>query len=409
MSALQSDQLSSSLAAAPRLDVLGPALAAALVGKRVLLLLPSLTCRATPELASFITCLQRAKPTDCEAFFVANDADEPGHLNLDESWPVLPPTAAALVLRRFGRPAEPTLIALGPDGALLDAKFLLESMRVDPPTWLACSGTHGQVAAPSKQAATAGDASFQLHDIIAAVPQAPGSTPGTSDGKHSKGRKKGPASAAASGAATKKQTSPGDSGRPVLKPLYRAATAERHAEQVAGFTAATTTLLVGDSIIERLVWFAQAHFSRETLVLAKGGDRIEHLLWRLQETPDSPTIARVVLIIGTNNLGGKATPTAIATGIAQVVTVLRVKYPAAAIDVLPLYNRASISPSIISEVNSTAQADLAAAQGVTWRAGFWDGLLPSGEYDASHYDDEVHLNLASYRWFEAQLKALLGQ
>ena len=64
-------------------------------------------------------------------------------------------------------------------------------------------------------------------------------------------------------------------------------------------------IVCGDSIVSGLgrykdVW--QTHFNEMTVNLGEPGDRVEHLLWRLQKLCPSRSITTAFILCGTNNI-----------------------------------------------------------------------------------------------------------
>jgi beta-glucosidase len=105
-------------------------------------------------------------------------------------------------------------------------------------------------------------------------------------------------------------------------------------------------LFVGDSITEgwlgdgRDAW--DHHFAPlNPLNLGIGGDETQHVLWRLDHGEvDGLAPKLVVLLIGTNNLGGSGhTPRETAAGVAAVVAGLRAKLPTSPILLLAVLPR----------------------------------------------------------------------
>lgn len=195
--------------------------------------------------------------------------------------------------------------------------------------------------------------------------------------------------------------------------LHRAATQQRHEEQLKGWGPHVKTLLVGDSVFERFIWGLdpELKFPPEVLVLAKGGDRIEHLLWRLDHTPDAQHITRVILHIGTNNspLPKKKEiadhTKRVASGILEVVRRMERKFPQARVEWLPLYPRKDVSVEIIDQINREVAFQLAdnpEGRSQVLSAHFWDDLLPRGFCD-QQYEDHVHLNHDTYVLFFEKL------
>lgn len=193
-----------------------------------------------------------------------------------------------------------------------------------------------------------------------------------------------------------------------LKAQHRRVTQERHEEQLRLFTESIDTILWGDSVFERFIWFAQKDFGPNVLILAKGGDKIEHLMWRAQHTEGSTSIKNLVLHIGTNNLGGRQSVDTIAGGILGAAETLHAKFPQARITLIPLYQRQDVDPSVVHSLNDKLREGIN-SEYTTLRSDFWDGLLPSDRYEKKFYEDNVHLTKRSYEWFYEQMTALLNE
>lgn len=170
---------------------------------------------------------------------------------------------------------------------------------------------------------------------------------------------------------------------------------------------------VGDSIIQNLVnsgiWersFCQMH----SLNFGIGGDRTEHLLWRLQNGELEGLAPKVVVLhIGTNNHGDSAEE--VAEGIKAICNLIRDKQPQAYLVVTSLLPRGH-KPNPLrdrnAKVNSLISDNLrgnSRAQLVNLDAGFVqaDGTI-------SHHDlyDYLHLTQKGYdRAFEPVTELLL--
>lgn len=192
-----------------------------------------------------------------------------------------------------------------------------------------------------------------------------------------------------------------------MEPVLRKVTADLHAQQLVKYNEAIAayedvTLLIGDSVIERLQWYAHKTYAPNVVILAKGGDKTGHLLWRLQNTPSSSRVKRVILHIGTNNLKDSAKP--VVDAIAQVTREIAKRFPEATIHLIPLYYRADIDPELICRVN----VDIMRLPGVTAMPKFWDDILTPGQYNASEFADHVHMNLAGYERFHTKLCSVFG-
>ena len=120
----------------------------------------------------------------------------------------------------------------------------------------------------------------------------------------------------------------------------------RHAEKVALMEKGDVDLLmIGDSIThgwegQKEVW-EKFYAGRKILNYGFSGDRTEHVLWRLQNSPlDKINPKAITIMIGTNNIGhGSSTPKDAADGIQAIVELLQKQYPDAKIFVLYVFPR----------------------------------------------------------------------
>jgi lysophospholipase L1-like esterase len=102
-------------------------------------------------------------------------------------------------------------------------------------------------------------------------------------------------------------------------------------------------LFLGDSITQGWgdndVW-NRHYVPRRAANFGIGGDRTQHVLWRIEHGElDAIKPRVVVLMIGTNNLGSN-TPAEISAGIAAIVQVLRTKLPESKVLLLGIFPRA---------------------------------------------------------------------
>lgn len=193
-------------------------------------------------------------------------------------------------------------------------------------------------------------------------------------------------------------------------PIYREATKQVHSNQVVKFQEMLNsgvnpiTLIIGSSVMERFDWFAKKTFPAHVVLLAKGGDKIEHLLWRLNNTPNSDKVTKIIIQIGTNNLTVKnITTEQLSNGCVQVVTLLKNKFPRGKIIFPKLYYRGDVSTDKINKVNDELKRKL----GDDFDEKFWDDFLPGNEYDSSKYLDHVHLNKESYDSFYKKMLTVI--
>jgi beta-glucosidase len=109
----------------------------------------------------------------------------------------------------------------------------------------------------------------------------------------------------------------------------------------------TELLFIGDSITQgwegqgaKEVW-AQFYAKRKAVNLGIGGDRTQHVLWRLENAPlEGVKPKAAVIMIGTNNSNGEDnTPGQIAEGVAAIVKKLRERLPNTKILLLGIFPR----------------------------------------------------------------------
>ena len=121
---------------------------------------------------------------------------------------------------------------------------------------------------------------------------------------------------------------------------------KRHAEKVELMKKGNIDLLmIGDSIThgwegQKEVW-EKFYTGRNVLNYGFGGDRTEHVLWRLQNSPlDVISPKAITIMIGTNNIGNvSSSPKDTADGIRAIVDLLQKQYPNAKIFVLYVFPR----------------------------------------------------------------------
>ena len=104
-------------------------------------------------------------------------------------------------------------------------------------------------------------------------------------------------------------------------------------------------LMIGDSIThgwenQKEVW-GEFYGERKILNYGFSGDRTEHVLWRLQNSPlDKISPKAITIMIGTNNIGhGSSSPKDAADGVQAIVELLQKQYPDARIFVLYVFPR----------------------------------------------------------------------
>ena len=161
-------------------------------------------------------------------------------------------------------------------------------------------------------------------------------------------------------------------------------------------------LFFGDSLTEyfdRGVW--DQHMSpRGVLNAGVGGDRTDHLRWRLEHGHlDGPPPQGVVVLIGTNDLGHEWPPDLVAEGIRATLLKLRQRVPGAAILLLGLWPREDI-PRIVErrEIAAVNRMIESCADGLAIRYADLGPLLlaPDGRLSSEISRDRLHLNAQGY-------------
>lgn len=185
-------------------------------------------------------------------------------------------------------------------------------------------------------------------------------------------------------------------------------------------------VLIGDSLIQgwggpgRSVEAAgAAHWerffgARRAGNLGIAGDRVKHVLWRLEHGAlDGLLPGEIVLLIGTNDLAGGATPEETADGVAAVVQALRSRAPGARILVHPLLPRGAEEADplrhAVNATNALLRTRLAGLDRQTTLLEPATVLLEAdGRTRAEFYEsDNLHLSAAGYAaWGHALLPQL---
>lgn len=180
-------------------------------------------------------------------------------------------------------------------------------------------------------------------------------------------------------------------------------------------------LFIGDSITQgwegagKGVW-QEFYGKRNAVNLGIGGDRTQHVLWRLENgniQGIAPKLA--VIMIGTNNSGDN-TSEEIADGVVAIVDLLREKLPEMKILVLGIFPRGPNCDDARRKVNMGANALVAERvqddPAVTYFDFGKEFLEADGTLTREVMPDLLHLNDKSYRiWAEAiepHVSAVLG-
>ena len=161
-------------------------------------------------------------------------------------------------------------------------------------------------------------------------------------------------------------------------------------------------LFFGDSITEDFdegVW--REHMApRGVLNAGIGGDRTDHLRWRLEHgNLDGPAARGIVLLIGTNDLGTDRPPELAAEGIRATLTKLRQRVPGAQILLLGLWPREDI-PRIVErhEIAAVNRLIETCADGIAIRYADLGPLLlePDGRLSPQISPDRLHFTAQGY-------------
>ncbi|HUE72197.1 MAG TPA: platelet-activating factor acetylhydrolase IB subunit [Pirellulaceae bacterium] len=180
-------------------------------------------------------------------------------------------------------------------------------------------------------------------------------------------------------------------------------------------------IFIGDSITQgwegagKKVW-DEFYAKRNAVNLGIGGDRTQHVLWRLDHgniDGISPKLA--VLMIGTNN-SGTNTSAQIAEGVKMIVEKLQAKLPKTKILILAIFPRGADGSNKNRQVNEGANAliaKLADDKSVYYLDIGPHFLATDGTLSKDVMPDLLHLNEKSYRtWAESiepKLKELLRE
>ncbi len=196
---------------------------------------------------------------------------------------------------------------------------------------------------------------------------------------------------------------------------------KRHEKMNARVAEGNVDLLyIGDSITHgwegggKNVW-AEYYGDRNAVNLGIGGDRTQHVLWRLENgNVDGISPKAAVLMIGTNNHKDNS-PEEIGAGIIAVVDSLRAKLPDMKILILAIFPRGE-GPSKLRENMAEASA-IAATKADGDMVHYLDigneFLAEDSTLSKEVMPDLLHLNESSYRtWAEAveeKVAELMGE
>ncbi len=182
-------------------------------------------------------------------------------------------------------------------------------------------------------------------------------------------------------------------------------------------------LFIGDSITQgwerngKAVW-DEYYGSRNAVNLGIGGDRTQHVLWRLDHgNIDGISPKAAVIMIGTNNSNGPDNTVAeIADGIRAIVAKLRTELPEMELLLLDIFPRgANPNPQRgkILQVNQIVRKLATRDEKVHYLAIGHHFVEADGTISTAIMPDSLHLSPGGYRiWadaIEGELRELMGE
>lgn len=199
---------------------------------------------------------------------------------------------------------------------------------------------------------------------------------------------------------------------PATTPSFHTGTEQRHERfnEIAREGNAKLVFL-GDSITQgwegagKDVW--AAHYSKfEAANFGIGGDRTEHVLWRIEHGNfDGLSPKLIVLMIGTNNAGARQDPPEqTAQGVRDIVKKLREKCPHAKILLLAVFPRGANADDPLRKINDKVNAFLRTMNDSRVRFRDIGGVFLSanGELSKDIMPDLLHLSPKGYEmWADA--------
>lgn len=196
----------------------------------------------------------------------------------------------------------------------------------------------------------------------------------------------------------------------------------RHAELIGRVRASrpSSVVFIGDSITQGWeqdgseLW-AERFAPLGAVNLGAGGDRTEHVLWRLREAPIGPLEPEVVVVmIGTNNVGHRRDGAAgTLAGVRAVVDLVLSQAPRATVVLCAIFPRGAQMNPMRGELLQVNQALLRAyppgdASSRVRFVDLGDRLIdPDGSIPTSLMPDGLHLSAAGYKvWADALMPAI---
>jgi lysophospholipase L1-like esterase len=175
-------------------------------------------------------------------------------------------------------------------------------------------------------------------------------------------------------------------------------------------------VFIGDSITQgwegkgKDVW-AKYYTKRNTVNLGIGGDRTQHVIWRLDNgNLKDITPKAAVIMIGTNNSGNN-TPAEIADGVKVIVEQIRKKSPSTKILLLAVFPRGTNNDDARRKVNQGANAifkKLADSKHVHYLDIGEHFLTDDGTLEREIMPDLLHLSPKGYLIWAESIEKLLA-
>ena len=168
-----------------------------------------------------------------------------------------------------------------------------------------------------------------------------------------------------------------------------------------------STIVIGDSIAAELARFSDVWriFFCNVLNLCIGGDRTEHVIWRVDNLSFPASIKYVIIHCGTNNIKFN-NATDIANGILCVYYLIQSKLPNAQIIVTGLFPRSqkfSYFRQIVNDVNIELGNACSLYQ-ILFLKPNDDWLQANGKLNPQlFWDDDLHLSKTGYQKFATSL------
>ena len=158
-------------------------------------------------------------------------------------------------------------------------------------------------------------------------------------------------------------------------------------------------LIIGDSIVNGLWRYQQisSSFLHQTSNLGIGGDRVEHVLWRMENLDIPTSVENAILQCGTNSLG-KNSPNDIANSIICIALTAIKRKPSINViimGILPRNERNSVNRMLIKKVNNLICQYCTKVKNevnIFFITPSQDWILSTGELNPSYFwIDGIHL------------------